>query len=151
MNSKSKRDIFVGNLKKDTKQNKTSKSIITQNCKTIFIKEGKNHIQEANDIVENNSILKDLLQKDENPIDLLFYLGYIFVDEGMDKTLMYCSKSLNPKTEERLKRLKKKMNKHPNCLIMDIYISLSEEEKNRCNDVLKKYKELVSNEKEHSV
>ena len=105
----------------------------------------------ANDIVENNSILKDLLQKDENPIDLLLYLGYIFVDEGMDKTLMYCSKSLNPKTEERLKRLKKKMNKHPNCLIMDIYISLSEEEKNRCNDVLKKYKELVSNEKEHSV
>ena len=107
MSSESKRDNFVKKLK--NKQAKTSKLIITPNCQTIFIKEGKTHIQESNEIVENNSILKGLLQKNENPIDLLFYLGYILVDEGIDKTLMYCSESLNNKTEERLERLKKKI------------------------------------------
>ena len=149
MSSESKRDNFVKKLK--NKQTKTSKLIITPNCQTIFIKEGKTHIQESNEIVENNSILKGLLQKNENPIDLLFYLGYILVDEGIDKTLMYCSESLNNKTEERLERLKKKINKYSNSLIMDIYESLSEEEKNRCSEALKKYEELMSDKKEHTI
>jgi len=149
MSSESKRDNFVKKLK--NKQAKTSKLIITPNCQTIFIKEGKTHIQESNEIVENNSILKGLLQKNENPIDLLFYLGYILVDEGIDKTLMYCSESLNNKTEERLERLKKKINKYSNSLIMDIYESLSEEEKSRCSEALKKYEELMSDKKEHTI
>ena len=34
---------------------------------------------------------------------------------------------------------------------MDIYESLSEEEKSRCSEALKKYEELMSDKKEHTI
>lgn len=142
-----KRERFLNGLS-EKKQEKTSKSIITPEGKSIFIEEGKNHIQGATDIVENSPLLKSLLVEGEEPIDLLYFLGYIFVDEGIFKSLMYCSKSLNKKTEERLKKLIKKIGKQKDSFIADIYENLSDEEKKRCAEVLKQYIELQSKDEQ---
>ncbi len=142
----SKRYIFMKNIdqrEKAEKQVKTTKSIITPEGKSIFIEEGKNHIQGADDIVEKSKLLKSLLIDGESSSTLLYYLGFIALDEGNKKSLLYISKSLNEKTKNRVEKLRKKLERYPDVLIKDIYEDLDENEKSRCAQVLEQYKRLV--------
>lgn len=133
----------IDQREKAEKQVKTTKSIITPEGKSIFIEEGKNHIQGADDIVEKSKLLKSLLIDGESSSTLLYYLGFIALDEGNKKSLLYISKSLNEKTKNRVEKLRKKLERYPDVLIKDIYEDLDENEKSRCAQVLEQYKRLV--------
>ena len=143
----SNRNIFMKEIdERDRVKNnqvKTTKSIITPEGKSIFIEEGKNHIQGADDIVEKSSLLQSLLIDGESASDLLYYLGFIALDEGPKKTLLYISKSLNEKTKERVEKLRKKIERYPDALVKDIYEDLDKNGKVRCAQVLGQYNELL--------
>lgn len=126
-------------LKKDIKV-KTDKSFINRDGISKFTK--YNHRKLAEEIIEENPNYKELINPDDDPTVFLINIGFILVDEGIDKMLIYRSKSLSPKSKKRLDKLKKKFQNYSSPSIHDYCEDETEEDSIKIENLLEKLREL---------
>ena len=119
---------------------KTDKSFINPEGKSLFAK--NNHSKLADDIVNTNPVYKKLIRQDETSSTFLINIGYILVDDGINKMIIYRSDSLNDKSKNRLLKLIKKYERYHDSIINDAFEDESEEEHVRIRELIKKIREL---------